>query len=119
MMPHAEDEKAQLVDEKAQLEASAKHANEYGFKPTGGDLSLADAFRLQFEDRFWKGKRREGPYKTEASFVAALSKENLTWRRFNDVEKTTEKAVEALFELLLKRRRAADSARKRAVKRQK
>ncbi len=53
-MPEAE-------DEKAQLKASAEHADKYGFNPTGGNLPLADAFRLQSEDRFWKARRREGP----------------------------------------------------------
>ena len=71
--------KGELADEKAQLKAEAEHADEYGFKPTGGNLSLADAFRLQREDRFWKGKRREGPYKSEAAFVAALRREKLTF----------------------------------------
>lgn len=80
-------------------------------------LSLEDAFRLQSEERFWKGKRREGPYKRKRDFVAALRGQKLTWRRSDKApEETTEKAVEALFEVLGERRQAADSARKRRVK---
>ena len=117
MMPHAEDEKAQLADEKAQLEALAKDADKYEIKLTGENLSLGDAFRLQSEERFWKGKRREGPYKTEKSFVTALRREKLTWRRSDETpEETTRTAVEALFEKIKERRRVEDKARKKRVK---
>ena len=85
--------KASLADEKAQLKAVAKHADKSGFKPTGGNLSLADAFALQKKDRFWKGKRREGPYKTEAPFAAALRRENLTFIGF---PKGTEETIKNL-----------------------
>ena len=68
-------ERASPASERAQLEAEAKHADAIGVKITGGNLSLADAFHLQKEDRFWKGNRREGPYKSKAGFVAALRKE--------------------------------------------
>ncbi len=87
-MPEAE-------DEKAQLKASAEHADKYGFNPTGGNLPLADAFRLQSEDRFWKARRREGPYKSKAAFVAALRKEGLT---FTGLPKGTEETVKNFVE---------------------
>jgi hypothetical protein len=115
-MPDAEDEEPSLADEKAQLKALAEHADKYGLKPTGGNLSLTDAFRLQREDRFWKRKRREGPYKRERDFVAALRTENLTWLRKNGQEETTEKAVEALFESIREGRLVKDKTRKRRVK---
>lgn len=136
-MPDAEDEEPSLADEKAQLKALAKHADKYGFKPAGGKLSLADAFRLQSEERFWKGKRREGAYKSKAAFVAALRKEGLTltglpkgteetaknWVETGEVtfekeavEETTEKAVEALFESIRERRLEKDTERKKRVK---
>jgi len=94
-MPGADDEKASLADEKAQLKALAKHADKYGLKSAGGNLSLADAFALQKKDRFWKGKRREGPYKTEASFAAALRGEKLTFIGF---PKGTEETIKNLVE---------------------
>jgi hypothetical protein len=134
-MPDAEDEEPSLADEKAQLKALAKHADKYGFKLAGGNLPLADAFALQKKDRFWKGKRREGPYKTEASFAAALRGEKLTfigfpkgteetiknlvegagWTGEEALEETTEQAVEALFETIRERRLEKDNARKKRV----
>jgi hypothetical protein len=139
-----EQERASPASERAQLEAEAKHADAIGIKITGnlsGNLSLADAFHLQKEDRFSKGNRREGPYKRERDFVAALRKEKLTstgLRKGTEqtaknyaegkgevtfekeaVEETTEQAVEALFKILGERRRAADNTRKSVVKRKK
>jgi hypothetical protein len=116
-IPGGDDEKARLADEKAQLQVSAKHADKYGFKLTGGNLSFADGFVLQKDPRVSEGKRREGPYKTEASFVAALRREKLTWRaRDGAPEETTPKAVGALFEILRERQLEKDAARKKRVK---
>ena len=135
-----EQERASPASERAQLEAEAKHADAIGVKITGnlsGNLSLADAFYLQKEERFWKGKRREGPYRRDRDFVAALRKEKRTFtglpkgteetpknyatgegkvRLKKAVEETTEKAVEALFESIRERRRKKDTERKKRVK---
>ncbi len=130
------DKQTRQADEKTELEALAKHYDKYGFKPGGGNLSLADAFRLQQEERFWKGKRREGPYKNKPAFIAALRQERLTFTDLpkgteeifvdrtkgmcqEPVEETTEEAVEGLFERLVQRRTQGDKERKRAVKQKK
>ena len=55
-MPGADDEKASLADERAQLEADAERRDKYGFKPMGRNLSLEDAFLLQKDPRVRKGQ---------------------------------------------------------------
>ena len=92
---------------------------------------------MQKEDRFWKGNRREGPYKRERDFVAALRKEKLTStglpkgteetaknyaegtgevRLKKAVEETTEKAVEEFFKRRREQRLKKDREKKSAVK---
>ena len=101
----------------------------------GPNLSLADAFQLQKQERYWKGKRREGAYKRARDFFAALRRENLTFTGLpkgteetvknsfegtegtieEAVEETTEKAVEALFKRIKERRLKKDTARKKCA----
>ena len=64
-----EQERASWADERAQMYAEAERLDKYGFKLTGENLSLADAFALQ--ERLRKGKR-PGPYKTPRNFEKAL-----------------------------------------------
>jgi hypothetical protein len=106
-------EGAPLARERAQLEADAERRDKYGFKLKGPNLSLADAFQLQKQERYWKGKRREGAYKRARDFFAALRRENLTWETFDGVEETTERALEELFERLREKRLAQDNASKK------
>ena len=124
-----EQEKASLADERAQLEADAERRDKYGFKLTGGNLSLEDAFLLQKDPRVRKG---QAPYKTLRKFVKALREEGLTRNRFPErtkemigeasrgprgtttnegVEETTPKAVKALFKLKAERRQEQDRER--------
>ena len=106
-----EQEGATLANERAQLVAILEHGEAFGLK-IKGNLSLADAFHLQKKERIWKGKRREGPYRRERDFVAALRREKLTWIIFG-AEVTTERAVEELFERLRERRLGQDNASKK------
>jgi hypothetical protein len=125
-----EQERAIVANERAQIYADAERRDKYGFNLLGGNLSLADAFLLQKEERCWKGKR-QGPYKTFREFVKALREEGLTAiplpkgteETFKDfvfgtegtneaVEETTPQAVNALFERKAEQRRAKDRERK-------
>ena len=92
-MPGADDEKASLANERAQLEADAERREKYGFKPMGRNLSLEDAFLLQKEERIRKG---QAPYKTFGWFVKALREEELTRNRFP--ERTKDEMKEKLRE---------------------
>ena len=67
-----EQERASPASERAQLEAETKHADAIGIKITG-NLSLADAFHLQKEDRFSKGKRREGALQKKSGICRSPS----------------------------------------------
>ena len=109
--------------------AEAERLDKYGFKLTGENLSLADAFALQ--ERLRKGKR-PGPYKTPRNFEKALREKGLIFRRLPKgtkemltkldadpewtttnagVEETTRKAVVALFKLKAEGRRDQDKER--------
>jgi hypothetical protein len=93
----------------------SEHARQSDLK-SRGNLSLADAFHLQKEDRISKGNRRKGLTDENGILSRSMRKENLTWETFDGVEETTERAVEELFERLRERRLGQDNASKSGVK---
>lgn len=106
------------VDDEA-LRIQAARADRLGLRPmAAGNLTMAEAFELQKEERFWRGKRREGAYKSETAFAEALRAAGLRTQPFPGEDgrpaewMTSESAVQAFFDLHGKKRRGSDAARK-------